>query len=112
MFPPSPLFILRSSSYQLPLPLPVPYYTPQLASAESSLRGEQARRRQLADQLTDEQQRSWRLQAEARDLQTQLMRPVAMAGPVVPMAGPMAARVEAMAEAPRPRPETRDQVSV
>ncbi|KAF0292854.1 Protein fantom [Amphibalanus amphitrite] len=76
----------------------------QLSAAESSLRAEQARRRQLSDQLTAEQQRSWRLQAEARDLQTQLLR--AMTMQPVPLPVPSRALT---AELPAPpRPETRD----
>ncbi|XP_043220639.1 protein fantom-like [Amphibalanus amphitrite] len=76
----------------------------QLSSSESSLRAEQARRRQLSDQLTAEQQRSWRLQAEARDLQTQLLRAMTMQ-PVPPPVPSRALTAELPAP---PRPETRD----
>ena len=102
----------------------------QLSSAESSLRVEQARRRQLADQLTAEQQRSWRLQAEARDMQTQLLRamtlqpmpmasqgfqgmaPTGFAGMAPTGFSAMAPTgLAEMAEALRPRSETMDKVS-
>ena len=86
--------------------------SPQLSSAESSLRSEQAHRLQLANQLTAEQQRSWRLADEARDLHSQLRRAAAMAGPMAMAQGPMAVEAPVVAETPRQRPEMRDKVSL